>query len=95
MSTRRQAIKRPVSHSRIHFKHALPLLPVSCRLIDSGGVEVEVTEVDDEVQAEASQRSRDKEQREKDAKKLQKKAARWRTQPSKASLDSQESCVVA
>ena len=58
-------------------------------------VEVEVTDVSDEIHDEESQIFQDYEQRRKMAKKQEKNAARWRTQPSAASLDSQESCVVS
>ena len=58
-------------------------------------VDIEITEVSDTVCAEVDQALKDHERRNKIAIQQEKKAARWRRQPSAASLDSQESCVVS
>ena len=85
ISGRKLRTKRPVSQSRI--RHALSSY-VACGLTDEI-LEIIVVEVDDAVQAKASQSSRDREARKEKAREKEKRAARWRTQPRKAPLDSQ------
>ena len=92
MSGRKLRTRRLVSHSR-----AGPALfsRVACWLTRDIS-EVTVTEADDILEAEASQSFHGHDARETFAReKKDRKAARWRTQPSKAPLDSQESCTVS
>ena len=91
MNRRKLGGKWRVSHSRL--KRALS--SIAAFRLTKGTLEVEVTEVDGRTQAEIVESSEGHAAREKELRKQERRAAHWRAQPSKAPLDSQESCLVS